>query len=149
MKTHLIKVKTDILTLDISNLAGQVFCTSRYEPEYQLSHVIWQGFMMTDAIIEAYEFMGSFASKNGYPVTRSISDLRLTEGSFDESNQWLLEEYMPKMVKHGFKYSAILPPQDLAAKMAIDFLADDADKLYTIKFFEDYEQAYQWIIQQA
>ncbi|MDX2304156.1 MAG: hypothetical protein NW226_15235 [Microscillaceae bacterium] len=148
MKTHLIKVKEELYRIEIADLKGEVFCNFRYEQAYQLSHVVWKGFMRPEAIIEAYKYMGYFCGKHGYLVSRSITDCRLTDGSFYESNAWLLEDYTPRLIKRGFKYAAILPPQELAARISMDFYLEDARNMYIIKLAETYQEAYQWVIQQ-
>lgn len=130
------------------NQFGHEFCLFRYIPEHQLSLIQWMGFVEDNNIKEAYLHIGLFCRKYLYQVVRSVTDLTAIDGSFDNTNEWLLQEIMPKMVKYGYRYSAIVRPQEFFAVLATEEQDAMVNGLYINRMFDDSQSAYDWVVQQ-
>ncbi len=126
----------------------ELFCDCTYESEYNLSIVSWVGCIPEILIISAYVNIGIFAKQNNWRVIRNIVNLSQLEGSFDETNEWLMENYMPKLIERGFKCSAIVQSQDLYAQLATGETLELAENLFTTQIFQSYQEAYHWIVMQ-
>lgn len=128
----------------VLNALENVSFEYRYETEYKLAIQTWYGFMPYQKVIEVYLLIAQYAFMHKQPIFGSLTDLRQQEGSFDESNDWLINEYMPKAVKYGFKYAATVRPQDFYAQLALEEVKA-MNQLFHTKDFENFDEAYQWV----
>ncbi|TAE73837.1 MAG: hypothetical protein EAZ85_06025 [Bacteroidetes bacterium] len=124
---------------------GNLFCSCVYEPQNNLSISTWIGYTPQNIIIDAYTNIGYFAAKNQWHVIKNITDLSQSEGSFHEITEWFLTNYVPKMVKRGFKYSAVIKSDDLFVQLATEFQLELKQDLYITQIFDSYEQGYEWV----
>lgn len=125
-----------------------LFCECQYKEDEKLSILSWYGYIAENIIIDAYINMGIFAKQNNWHVIKTLTNISKIEGSFHKINEWLVKNYLPKMVERGFKYSAIVNSKDFFSILATEDQADLIDGLYVNEIFDNYEEAYQWIITQ-
>lgn len=125
-----------------------LFCDAKYDENQKLSLLNWYGYVPEEAIISTYMTVGYFAKQNNWQVVKTLTDISKMEGSFHKTNEWLTKNYLPKMVEKGFKYSAVVNAKDFFARLAMEDQKELINNLYTNIIFDDYDEAYQWIINQ-
>ena len=118
--------------------------TYHYEPAYQLAIQTWYGFIHPDTIIEIYKYIAKFAYEHKQPIYGSITDLIGIEGSFDSTNDWVVNEYMPRAVKYGFRLAGIIQPQEFYAQLALEDM-EEIKRGYQTKIFDNFDECYSWI----
>ena len=69
-------------------------------------------FLSENDIIQVYLDMGKFALEKGQPIRISISDLVKTDDSFHLSNDFVMNQFVPKSVKQGYQYMLFVKPDD-------------------------------------
>jgi 6-pyruvoyl-tetrahydropterin synthase len=65
-----------------------------------------------------------------------------------EISQWIIENITPKLEQAGVKKFAYVLPKEFVSRIGVELLIDEAQKESKIirRFFEDYDQAKQWLI---
>lgn len=116
----------------------------RYEPRYKLSIQTWYGFILPQTIIEIYQYIAKFAFERKQLIYGSITDLREIEGSFDSTNEWVANEYIPRAVKYGFRIAGIINSPDFYAQLALEDL-EELKNGYKSKQFDTFEECYAWV----
>lgn len=73
-----------------------------------------------------------------------LADLTRMEGSWDSSRGWMLDELLPKAVKGGLRFEAIILPKDLFARLSAQ---DTIIKLkdYHLRQFDNLQEAHSWL----
>lgn len=73
-----------------------------------------------------------------------LADLRKMEGSWDSSRDWMLNELLPRAVKGGLRFEAIILPKDVFARLSAQ---DTIIKLknYQLRQFDNLQEAKVWL----
>jgi hypothetical protein len=120
----------------------------KYEPAYKLAIQTWQNYIPDEDIIAIYQYMAQYAFQHQQLIVASINDLQGVDGSFDGVRDWLANEYLPLGVKYGFRFTAVVRPKDFYAQLALEEAQDIPQNLgYTAQNFNDFDTAYEWIVQ--
>ncbi len=80
--------------------------------------------------------------EKGY--SKWLADLRGMEGSWDSSREWMLHDLLPRAVKAGLEFEAILLPKDMFARLSAQdtiFMLDN----YQLRQFDDLKKAQAWL----
>lgn len=141
-----IQIESDLSFYVLDNHQKKMF-DYKYEPSYRLSIQTWYGFILPPTIIDIYQAIAKFAFERKQAIHGSITDLREIEGSFDSTNEWLVNEYMPRAVKYGFRVAGIIQAQDFYARLATEDL-EEMKSNYKTKHFENFEECYAWITEE-
>jgi hypothetical protein len=136
----------DQYTIRFIDYKGDTYCMLKYDPAHNMTITTWSGFIPDEELIKCFKYQAVFCAENKFHVVRGITDLKQNEGSFDGVNKWLAEEYLPRLVKYGFKYTAIVKPLDFYSNLALESQMEITEGLLGMKHFDDYDEAYNWII---
>jgi hypothetical protein len=120
------------------------------ENQRQLTHS-WNGFVLTDQYKESLKALHDATQK--YHPERILADQRKRKVLPQEAAEWFIKEWFPKFytsIKQPVKV-AFIDADDIFGKMSshsnINKLVSlfPNQKLVTYKFFEDFEEAEQWL----
>jgi hypothetical protein len=78
--------------------------------------------------------------------SRMLFDMRNMPVMSPDDQAWVLSEWMPKSLKAGLKYSAVVMPQRALSKMTLRHIAKDASVIERQRaYFETLEEATAWL----
>ncbi|TAE74935.1 MAG: hypothetical protein EAZ85_03595 [Bacteroidetes bacterium] len=135
---------------------NEIFFDCIYEPTYNLCNFTLIGQVREILFFIAYVNARVFAKKQKWQIIRTITNISELDANFYEINEFLSKSYIPKMVKEGLKYTAIasLDMENLSHLSTIYTLNKEIrieieDQIITNKAFNDYFEAYQWIVNES
>ena len=77
---------------------------------------------------------------------RVLADTRKMPVMSAEDQQWVQKEFMPRSVRSGLKYTAIIVPKSALTKMALRHIFDDAGDMPRQRaYFDSAEEAKDWL----
>jgi hypothetical protein len=133
----------------VYGMFGEDIFEYHYEPQYKLSLQIWKNYVSEQDVVAIFKYLAQFAFEHRQTIVGSLSDLSLIAGDISGANKWLLREYMPNAVKYGFRFAATVRPEDFFVELAIeDIIIIAKDVGYNAQYFNDFEEAYQWLTQE-
>lgn len=76
-----------------------------------------------------------------------LSDNREIEPHSEEDGAWVNEDWLPRAVAAGWKYWALIVPDDLMARLNMsEFVESFYNKGIRIMVFTDHHQAWSWLV---
>jgi len=76
---------------------------------------------------------------------KGLSDTREMTASFDSSREWMVQEIIPRLLKNGLRYHAIVIPKSIFSKLSIkDYVQKVAGM--EIRQFGDILEAEKWLL---
>ena len=132
---------------------GRLYAIVAHNPELRLIHDFWVGDFDDQAAFRAVPtFILQQLQSGAYSLW--LADLRHMSRSFTESNQWMVNELMPKVFEAGLlREAVVVPPSgDIpegfdvfgAATSALSAIADGR-----VRGFSDVEAAKRWLLEGA
>jgi hypothetical protein len=114
-----------------------------YDPQYQYVYCNWIGFQNNEIIIKSGAVILDLFKKNGY--SKLLNDNSRVTGPWQGVAEWTSTTWFPEMIEAGLKHFAwILSPDMYAAHSARKAMpASDV-----VKYFQSYDEAYEWLIGQ-
>jgi hypothetical protein len=109
----------------------------------------WKGFFLGEEIVRGHQKVLELVAEHGFKAI--LSEISELEGSFDEVNEWLVKVFNMEVLRLGAHYEAIIQSKDIFAQISLDELSQNLQEQpsdYTIKLFDNYQEAIQWLCQQ-
>ncbi|AFM05025.1 hypothetical protein Fleli_2668 [Bernardetia litoralis DSM 6794] len=81
-------------------------------------------------------------------VSYVLNDNRELIGAWDEANDWIAKEWIPKAVEIGLKKFAHIISDDLFSHLSAEFMEDNMNTLqneFQMRLFNSYEDAINWL----
>ncbi len=117
------------------NSSGVVFCTVSYDEANACVIDTWEGmFGSQDNFKKVLNYVvGVIEEKK---ATKWLANLNRMNGSFDGSKDWIVSDIMPKVLKAGLLFQAIVLPANIFSKLST---RDAAAKIqnFELKQFDD------------
>jgi len=132
----------------IKNSFGKVFYDFTYEPEYKIMIQRFHTFIPDQDLKEIYYAFNRFCAENKLLVIGCISDITAFDGSFDGISEWLYTEFLPQSVKYGYRFDAIVKPNDFYTQLALDEIRA-YPKEFENEIFDTFDEGYQWLIEKT
>lgn len=126
-----------------------------YEVEYLVSEKIlysnWTGsYLSVDQVKEGSLLALDLMRENECQLL--LNDNRELEGTWDEANEWIANEWMPQAIQSGLKRFAHILPQDLFAELSAELMEENAKKVeggFQLKMFNNREEAENWLLENS
>jgi hypothetical protein len=104
------------------------------------------GFMRAEAFKAAREeFLVLIKLKKAY---KTLSDGREMAVLSQETQKWVSEDWAPRVLAAGVRYSAIIVPKDFLAKMSAEAIVSNSADM-TAHYFDDQAAALKWLKEQT
>jgi hypothetical protein len=115
-----------------------------YYPEKKIihheMHKYTHGQVFRDALMAGLEAMKK------YRAQKWLSDDRNNPVLDAADTEWNMAHWLPQVIEAGWRYWAIVQPQEFAAKSQIDTLTKElGDRGITVRIFNDPEKAMKWL----
>lgn len=119
-------------------------CTVSYDSELHCVISTWHGYASSNQFRAICERVLEMIEKHG--VNKSISDNREMSIISQPDQDWILENFMPRLLDSGFKASATILPANHFAKISLDEIVNKIDEgEIRIKYFSKIIDAKTWI----
>lgn len=103
----------------------------------------WQGYTDMDMVKEGSEVLRYYIKRFGSRFL--LVDSRTEEGPWNDSQDWILDEWMPNVKRDGLQKTAILISQDLYSLISAQEYERRAKlRGYKVKLFKHENDALKW-----
>jgi hypothetical protein len=83
---------------------------------------------------------------NDYGATKWLSDNRETNAHSPEDTEWINNDWLPRAVKAGWKFWALVVPETVVAQMnMVEFVQAFYDQGVRVMVFTDPDEAQRWL----
>ena len=123
--------------------SGHTYANVYYEEQQNTIIDVWEGVFGTQDNFKAVIlYMCDQVDERG--ATRWLADLREMKGSFDGSKDWIVGEIIPRLIRSGLLFQAIVQPRNIFAKLST---RDTILKIenFELRQFDDIEEAKRWL----
>jgi len=115
-----------------------------YYPEKKMIHHKMHQYLHGQIFREA--LMAGAEAMQKYRALKWLSDDRNNPVLNPEDQQWGIDVWQPKVIEAGWKYWAIIQPEQFVAKMRMMKLAEMYASLgVTVQMFSDPDEAMKWL----
>jgi|SRR5690606_11192757 len=113
--------------------------------ETELGAVImnWNGFSSSGEFYEANESVLRLLKENN--ARKIVADLRNMKIIKLEDQQWLYKDWLPRAIRAGLEYVAIVESEDFFNRLSVDNVSQQINGQLNIKYFNTYSWARNWI----
>ncbi len=136
------------MKITLKDKEGIEFCDCEYIAEETLARIDWKVPYIT---VENVQQLGhlTFELFAQYKVTRLLNNGTSVENSWDDANEWLATNWMPKAIEAGLLKFANVLSENLYSLLSGEFMQDNAQKLenvFELQIFHDVEKARDWVL---
>ncbi len=115
-----------------------------YDSELECGVIIYQGHVISTEFRQAHE--GILKLIQEYDVKKMLSDNRKMGIINPADQQWIQDEFLPRLRQTGLRYSAILVPRNRLAMLTVEDIVDSVHpKKSMIQYFADIPEAKEWL----
>ncbi len=120
------------------------FCKIFYYDDIKTVHIEWGKFAKKEQFIEACNFSLELMSKNN--ASKMIADNSNAAVVAVENQNWLTENWFPRALEKGFRYSAVVLSNDAFIKYAVKKIENKINnKLFIVQYFDSVDNAKAWL----
>jgi hypothetical protein len=81
-----------------------------------------------------------------HKATKWLSDNRAINAHSDEDTRWINTDWLPRVIKAGWKYWALVVPDDFIARInMVEFVDSFYNQGVRVMVFTDINEAWQWL----
>jgi hypothetical protein len=131
------------MKLEVKNALGQVYLTGQFNEKEGWLHNQWTGYISAEDVIEAVKrIIDTF----GVNYSKMLNDNSKGEGSWEEANSWLAQNWIPKAIAGGLKKFAFVVAQDVFSAMSSEELATIIPEAgFEMRTFSELSDAEAWL----
>lgn len=121
-----------------------VLCSVEYDPELECIISSWHGYASSNQFRAICERALDLVKKHN--VKKGISDNRGMSIIAAPDQEWVLKDYLPRVLETGYYASATILPTDHFAKVSLDEISSKiSGKEIKQKYFDNISDAKEWI----
>lgn len=129
---------------ELKSATGKTFLTIHFDEQNHWVYNDWCGYVSPENVEQ-----GSLAvleTLEKYQAISGLNDNRHLVGRWDQSVDWIEQEWMPRAVAAGLRYFAHVVDKDaFAAASSADMLNRSKGKFH-MRIFQDIQSAKEWLI---
>lgn len=122
------------------------YLTLSFDPDDGYVWAKWKGMPSPDNMKAGTEkYLDAFAE---YNTGKIMIDMSTVKGTFTAINDWLVGNWTPRALKAGMKAAAMIHPEDVFTKFAMNKLNDQYEKgpkSFGLRQFGDREEGRAWL----
>lgn len=132
---------------ELRDESQNIFCQVEYWNDKTITYANWIGNgLVVEQIKEGAMLMLEYLRES--KTTFVLNDTRHVIGSWDEANDWIANEWMPKAVEMGLRKFAHVVSDDLFAQLSAEFMEDNSKKIdggFQMRLFDNLKEAEKWL----
>lgn len=128
---------------------NEIYLTLEYDTEnkWGYSNWHWKFEYGYEYVKEGCEAMLQFVQK--YSFDRWLNDNRLVVGGWDEVNEWIATNWVPRLLDAGTKYYGVINSPELFSSLSSEFMEENVNLGGLImRNFGSVEDAVNWLKEQ-
>jgi|GEM_PF-537890 len=130
-------------TINFESSSGHQYATISFNEDVKCPQDIWTGSFGTQenfqkVLIKLVDVMEDTKS------SKLLTDVSQMVGSFDSSREWIVQENIPKLIRKGLRYHAVVIPKNIFSKLSIKDYSQQVAGLEIMQF-GDKEEAIKWL----
>lgn len=119
------------------------YLTIIYDEELNCIQQNWKGFAKSqdfrEGILKSLQF---FKDKKADKILSNTKELSIVK---KEDTDWVAKDITPALVSNGMKKMAFIVPSNAFAQMSVNNFKEDANKIVSIRYFDDIQKAKEWM----
>jgi hypothetical protein len=132
-----------VKNLEFKNSFGNTYLSTVFEPDHQWIYNKWSGSLSVDNVVKGATGVLKILEAN--KCSHILNDNRHVIGSWNQANEWIEQEWMPKALTMGLaRFAHVLPNSIFVKASAEEMLVRVGDK-FEMKLFEDINEAQNWL----
>ena len=125
----------------VSNAHSQV--SMEYQPEHDWFYVKWGGHILAETVVEVSEKYMKLQEVKHCP--KVLNDKSEVTGDWEEANDWLQYEWLPKVIETGLRYFAMVLPRHLHDLATAQDLERRLSLNLKVRLFYEIDAAERWL----
>lgn len=136
------QIMMETLDYSVKNKLGEVYFSSSYDEANGWVYNEWKGDVTAEEVIEAAKLSLEYLEHED--CTRILNDNSQLEGSWDEANEWIAQNWMPRALSFGLKkFAHVISPDIFGALSAEEMVTQVSD--FEMRIFKDRAEAEAWL----
>ncbi|EMR04742.1 hypothetical protein [Cesiribacter andamanensis] len=132
------------MKIEVKNKLGQTYYTGFMNTARGWYEGEWNGYVNSDEVIEAVKIV--MANTDQSTFTKSLNDSSKGEGSWDEANDWLGQNWIPYAVAGGLqKFAFVVSPDIFSAMSSEDLQTKIPGTGFEMRTFQHRSEAEAWL----
>ncbi|MBD1396902.1 hypothetical protein H9Q13_06975 [Pontibacter sp. JH31] len=123
---------------------GDVYVTIQQKEDY--IEALWSGHITADDVVSAALAYLELVRRTGCP--KLLNDKSAITGDWDEANDWLQFEWLPKVMAAGLRYMAHVYSQNMFSRLAARELQERISPKFCMSNFQERQAAERWLASQ-
>jgi hypothetical protein len=132
----------ETLDYSVKNKLGEVYFTSSFDDANGWVYNEWKGEVTVDEVIEACVVSIEYLEEQKSP--KILNDNSQLKGSWDEANEWIAQNWMPRALAAGLKKFAHITSPDVFGALSAEELVTQA-KDFEMRIFNNRAEAKAWL----
>lgn len=132
----------ETLDYSVKNKLGEVYFTSSFDNANGWVYNEWKGEVTVDEVIEACVVSIEYLEEQKSP--KILNDNSQLKGSWDEANEWIAQNWMPRALAAGLKKFAHITSPDVFGALSAEELVTQA-KDFEMRIFNNRAEAKAWL----
>jgi hypothetical protein len=122
----------------------KTYCNIYYYNDIKVVHLDWGKFVTPAQFIEACNFSLDLMAKN--KGKKMIADNSKIGVVAVENQNWLTNDWFPRALEKGFRFSAVVLSNDAFVKYAIKKIENNINnELFVVQYFDSVDNAKEWL----
>lgn len=134
---------------ELKDQKGNVYYTVEFLADKNIVFSQWFGSYLLVEQIKEGALLGLSKIKE-HRVSKLLNDNTQLEGTWDEANDWIAQEWMPEALEAGLMKFAHVISKDIFGQLSAEFMEDNNKQMqntFKLKTFGDLESAEKWLVE--
>jgi hypothetical protein len=132
--------------IEVKNDLGKVFYEASYDQSNDWVLSDWTGYVTTEEVKKAANAGLELFQSYGGKCKKMLKSNEKLQGSWDEANEWIANDWMPRALGGGLKYFAHVVSPDIFAQMSAESLEQNFKEAgFTMRTFGSMADAQNWL----
>ncbi|MEM9828988.1 MAG: STAS/SEC14 domain-containing protein [Bacteroidota bacterium] len=132
----------ETIDFSVKNKLGEVYYSFSFDEENGWIYSEWKGDVTADEVIEACKAGIDYIEEK--KPEKILNDNSQLTGPWDEANEWIAQNWMPRALAAGLKkFAHVISPDVFGALSAEELITKVSG--FEMRIFEDEEEAKSWL----
>jgi hypothetical protein len=132
------------MKIEAKNKLGHTYYSAFMNEKAGWFEAEWNGYINAEEVIEAVKIMMDKTA--GISYSKMLNDSSKGEGSWDEANEWLGQNWIPNAIAGGLKKFAFVVSPDIFSAMSSEELSTKIPgTAFEMKTFQTRNEAASWL----
>jgi hypothetical protein len=132
--------------ISVQNDLGRTYYEASFNPDENWVLSDWSGFVTVEEVKKAANTGLEVFLKMQGNCKKMLNSNEKLQGSWDDANEWIANEWMPRALEGGLKYFAHVVSPDIFAQMSAESMEQNFKEAgFTMRTFGSLNDAENWL----